>query len=756
MSHRVKLRSFHVLWMQLSTRYALKSSDVIVSTRIIYPVLSSSSSTFTGYYSSTGSAPCNACPTGFECPGHSTAQPIVKSGYQMLESVAVVECPNPIACGPNNTCALGYAGSLCGSCQEGFYKLGRSCHQCALGSIPFIVTAVLATIGLWILIWCLGLVWNYILVFPIAVFFLQDLAFLRIFDLQWPARMDYLLQVASFMNFNWELAQMECIFPTVPWYFAPVAILCMPFLYFITDLIFRDIAALVYAIYAYFQHGDLPYRKFLTIGHPTNIIVFLEFSYFPLIVAAASLLDCRPLAQLPHLRLSGHVDFACYEGEHSILWPIGVAALVLYGLGIPSLEFGLEWYNRKASVAGSGQNSQAPKTYLGLLTFRYTHSNYYYFLFPHFRRLVTVLIATFTAQVDTATQAASTALWFFIAYLIQYITSSRKWKGVMGRMLGRVGEAVTTIWLHVTLVFGVGLKYMANHDNGGEDVLLVYVLWWLIIGGFILSGLLPLCELLLRRMIKAGMVKDYDLPDVTRNDRLFENGDGDNYFLSSPPNVTSEEDDPEAVRRLRLDSDLAATSRSNNPQQATSLSDKPLLSPSKSPADNEFSDTIRQPASLSVPVYSHSQPVTTPTEVPAELSNIPTDIQLFPSNHSSEPDIKNEPAAKDSNEVSLANQTNSMFQSSSLTQSQEGNRSTSYAVIDDDPTKAFTFGKSSRFSISTQSSVRSNINGFLNEFTANGVSASRQQEGVKFDTTEDGGNGQSNDSVGCKKSVQSE
>lgn len=77
---------------------------------------------------------CKPCPEGGICPGGNRIVP--KPGYWNSgeESGFVTPCDPPERClgGATSTCASGYTGTLCSSCDKDFYADGSSCHACNL------------------------------------------------------------------------------------------------------------------------------------------------------------------------------------------------------------------------------------------------------------------------------------------------------------------------------------------------------------------------------------------------------------------------------------------------------------------------------------------------------------------------------------------------------------------------------------------------------------------------------------------------
>jgi hypothetical protein len=83
---------------------------------------------------------CHDCPSYATCPGGNSL--ILNSGYWRESALTsdVHLCPNSEACagGINSSCADGYSGVLCSSCQQGYYLVGTvKCEQCE--SVPVIV-----------------------------------------------------------------------------------------------------------------------------------------------------------------------------------------------------------------------------------------------------------------------------------------------------------------------------------------------------------------------------------------------------------------------------------------------------------------------------------------------------------------------------------------------------------------------------------------------------------------------------------------
>ena len=112
------------------------------------------------------SGECRVCPEGAACEAEGTtlAALDVNKGYYRFDDEAVVIYPCPwgsSACNGANgdssagggTCAEGYEGHLCQSCQRDFYENGyaKTCEKCRPASPWWVYALVLAS--------CAGLAW---------------------------------------------------------------------------------------------------------------------------------------------------------------------------------------------------------------------------------------------------------------------------------------------------------------------------------------------------------------------------------------------------------------------------------------------------------------------------------------------------------------------------------------------------------------------------------------------------------------------
>jgi alpha-tubulin suppressor-like RCC1 family protein len=289
-----------------------------------------------GFHNPTGTpgAECVPCDEGALCPGFSaTAQPKESFWASTVNPYAMVRCPNPDACvgGGVEACASGYLGRMCTVCADGFYVSGPTvCSQCPNNG-PWLVIAyaafcVLLTIAM--VRFAGRRIKAYAGTVGIAVTYFQVLAMLTELNVEWPVhvvRSARALTAAFTLNVN--ILASECSMPGVTYASKWVFVQSLPPL-------FLALFALIYAV------GALRLR--LT-GRPTSellssvinaYVMLLALAYLRLVSTAFELFACVTQAD-GEAALVADPSRICYRDWWWRLFPCALAAILVYGLGIP-------------------------------------------------------------------------------------------------------------------------------------------------------------------------------------------------------------------------------------------------------------------------------------------------------------------------------------------------------------------------------------------------------------------------------------
>lgn len=110
----------------------------------------------TGSYGVAGGYECFTCPAAASCDGTTaiTAAPGYWRGT--VTSPYLYACSPADSCASSTTCAAGYEGAICGSCQAGYGRAVSSCNICGSLVAPWIF-AVLIVLGFIAGVWALAL-----------------------------------------------------------------------------------------------------------------------------------------------------------------------------------------------------------------------------------------------------------------------------------------------------------------------------------------------------------------------------------------------------------------------------------------------------------------------------------------------------------------------------------------------------------------------------------------------------------------------
>ena len=158
-------------------------------------------------------AECTVCRPGAECPGSNNdvnLRPYPKEGFWGLPDSPqkMLECDNAVACtgGVNFSCAIGYQGTLCADCEDGYYPFDDACIECASKDVQPLVT--MAITGLVFLLW-FGLNELPYQALEVGLEFMQVSDVIGKFDLDWGAAISVWQIFSNFANFDVDIA--------VPW-----------------------------------------------------------------------------------------------------------------------------------------------------------------------------------------------------------------------------------------------------------------------------------------------------------------------------------------------------------------------------------------------------------------------------------------------------------------------------------------------------------------------------------------------------------
>ena len=286
---------------------------------------------------------CKACPAEATCKGGATFYP--RPGYWRPSdlSESLLECPRTESClGSDNytslvgSCAQGYHGNLCQTCDSGYSRTERDACSLCPESAPNVVRLVLVSISL-----CGFLVYTIRSAFAsaakelnlqgvymkILMNYLQSVVLTSSFSLNWPLLALKLFQVQRYAGeANEQILSFECFSQGSSYPFPyqklilvallPVAMLLIPALYWLLHIRKQSLSVLR--------------DKYIT------SVTILLFAMYPLVTRTSfSVFNCmRILPSEWWLRES--LGLRCWDAMHSrIAFGAALPSILLWGLGIP-------------------------------------------------------------------------------------------------------------------------------------------------------------------------------------------------------------------------------------------------------------------------------------------------------------------------------------------------------------------------------------------------------------------------------------
>lgn len=167
-------------------------------------------------------AGCAVCPAGGSCAGGASV-PVAQPGWApnpatvggvSSQEAMFLRCEPTVACAGGGACAVGYGGSLCEVCVNGFERIENSgeCEACP----PWVVIAIIVAVVVGVFL-AVGLVYlarhntSYISSIAVFVNFVQVLVLLSSFELSWPPWLLSVFAALSFANVDLRLFSAGCV-----------------------------------------------------------------------------------------------------------------------------------------------------------------------------------------------------------------------------------------------------------------------------------------------------------------------------------------------------------------------------------------------------------------------------------------------------------------------------------------------------------------------------------------------------------------
>ena len=172
---------------------------------------------------------CLGCPVGAACPGGELSTDLVRSlpGFWRVNvsapSAACAAagrqgrtefgCPVLQACSPagaclgNNTCATGYTGSRCATCQDGYFNSNGACAACPSSPFAAIIIFIVAALAACALSYGLTKAGLDLPLLTIGIDYAQVIAVFAQTSVQWPTQITSLYTILSAFNLNLDLVR---------------------------------------------------------------------------------------------------------------------------------------------------------------------------------------------------------------------------------------------------------------------------------------------------------------------------------------------------------------------------------------------------------------------------------------------------------------------------------------------------------------------------------------------------------------------
>jgi hypothetical protein len=300
-----------------------------------------------GFFGLTGEN-CTKCSVGSYCAGGDSS-PVSTEGFWLWRRDKADSCIPSAACMGNNTCRKEYHNDFCSQCKTktwceenagqcdhyGFYRFEGKCLECPEGAVWRMFGILLFGCSFAAL-----MSWIYVkldvelMVTSIAIDFFQVLALFAQIGITWPDPIPQIFGYFSFLNFNPEIIAPECTISMpyeAKWYLS----MAVPFILFCS---IGSVHFFVQFVKPYFTDEGISEQDLNILSRTTSVWVSLA-TVFYLSVTKKSLeiFDC--ISQKGKLVLRAAPLVVCGEpnGVHSDLKPWAYTALVMYGIGVPSL-----------------------------------------------------------------------------------------------------------------------------------------------------------------------------------------------------------------------------------------------------------------------------------------------------------------------------------------------------------------------------------------------------------------------------------
>ena len=425
-----------------------------------------------GKYLLAAATSCKSCPTGATCSGGSSM--VVKNGYwrSSIDSEVVYSCEYSAACigGSSDdqlgSCATGYAGVMCQSCEVGYTM--NSDYKCAKCPEQAANIAILIALSIGIIFVAVILVKTTLksaftpkamhsIYIKIFTNYIQLVFITTQFNLEWPTYVKQLFKVQQgTATVSDQIFSVDCYLDSSnsndrsQGYYVKICMMAaIPFFIFLISYI--------YWIAHSFMMDTFKYLK----REVYSTIIVLFFLVYPNIVKLLfSNFNCMSIDHMDTY-LKSNTDIRCWDQRHkqySLI--VVVPGIILWALGFPALLVGIMAKNKRCL------HLDLYRVVFGYLFNGYKLSRFFWEFIIMYRKILLISISVFLSSQAVMIQALTVVIVLVLSLYLQY--ASRPYNS------NELNHMETEALFTATITIYCGLYYLSN--SIGEELKLVLFL----------------------------------------------------------------------------------------------------------------------------------------------------------------------------------------------------------------------------------------------------------------------------------------
>ncbi|CAG9321940.1 unnamed protein product [Blepharisma stoltei] len=417
-----------------------------------------------GYYSlKPKSNQCLNCPDSAICYGNYTIVP--KKGYWRcgMLSDKFWSCSNSDACigsdpykiSYTGECATGYTGNLCQNCEKGYSKQAKDhCIKCDGATL-----SILKTVGImlaFVMLCCIFIRTTKksaykpksmaSVHFKIFINYVQLIALTTTFNLSWPNYVKQLFAVQNNASFvSDQVFSFDCLLYSTydlkgdnEVYYQKLFIMA------VIPFGIPIIAGCVWISISLLKRSFNLFKDNMA----TTSIISIFLMHPSLLKAYFSSFDCKELDYGKYW-LADDLDLRCWNSQHIFyVTAVSVPAILLWGIGVPTLCLFLLWKNKKILT-----NINVRIKY-GFLFNGYKTRSYYWEFVIIYRKILIICCSVFLGTISVNIQAL-TALFVLLACLYMQL-KIRPYNGDILNKLEAISITVSAITIYCGMYYLTG------------------------------------------------------------------------------------------------------------------------------------------------------------------------------------------------------------------------------------------------------------------------------------------------------------